>query len=82
MPACKEFVEWFTRTFPHSCIDSDHARSCLAGWNAKEEKFTSTNSAMDAILALKKNGISGSDMHDVGWNGAINTVVDVLKQHQ
>jgi hypothetical protein len=47
-----------------------------------KEKFTSTNSAMDAILALKKRGISGDNMYDVGWNGAINTVVDVLKQHQ
>ena len=43
MPAKKDFVEWFTKMFPHSCIDSDHARSCLAGWNAAEEKLTAHN---------------------------------------
>jgi len=55
MPAKKDFVEWFTKMFPHSCIDGDHARSCLAGWNAAEEKFTGAQHTQLAICVLAKS---------------------------
>ena len=53
MPARKDFIEWFTKTFPHSSIDSDHARSCLAGWNAAEEKLTRAQQPQPAICCGK-----------------------------
>jgi len=49
MPAKKEFLDWFKNKYPYRCMEHPFAVGALAGWRAAEEKFTSTNSAMDAM---------------------------------
>jgi hypothetical protein len=37
---------------------------------------------IEKIEVLKKEAITADDLHDVGWNGAINEVLKILKAGQ
>lgn len=79
MPARKDFVKWFTKKFPHSCIDSDHARSCLAGWNAMEEKLTAHNTGSPKLFATcTECSLRWICSHDVAMKSP--TCIDARKQ--
>jgi hypothetical protein len=79
MPAKKDFVCWFVKMFPYSSIDSDHARSCLAGWNAAEEKFTSTNKPMPKLPTLAECQTEvQSQIWGGGFKGTSSNITEIV----
>lgn len=53
-------------------------------FTASIEKKTkaSKKKLLSSVASLKKNNIEGNDMYSVGWNSAINTVIDIIKSQK